>query len=185
MKIGVMGAVGSFTEAAAQQYIKDHNLAAAEVVPLVEITAVLEAVKSGECEYGVFPIQNSVSGIVHSSMHGMSQYTFAIQDFFEIEIDQNLLVVPGATSALITDITSQKPAIDQCRSYLERVWDDVTINTYVDTAQAAADLAAGTLNPTTAVIASRRAAEVYGLEILEESIQDLKHNFTTFLAVTK
>ena len=185
MQIGVMGAVGSFTEKAAQEYITEYKITDAEVMPLVHIDAVLEAVTSGAVDMGVFPIQNSVSGIVHSSVRGMSEHVFTIKDFFESEIDQNLLVVPGATSAVISTITSQKPAIDQCQSYLKRVWGDVEIETYVDTAQAAADLAAGKLAPTTAVIASRRCAEVYGLEILEESIQDLKHNFTTFLVVTK
>ena len=180
-----MGAVGSFTEQAAQEYIKNQNQPEAEVVPLVHIEAVLEAVTAGEVEIGVFPIQNSVSGIVHSSMQGMSEYVFTIKDFFEIEIDQNLLVLPGTTSAMVTSITSQKPAIDQCQSYLKRAWEDVEVHTYVDTAQAAADLSSGALPATTAVIASRRSAEVYGLEILGESIQDLKHNLTTFLAVTK
>jgi len=185
MKIGIMGALGSFTEQAALQYVQEKNLLDVTIEPLVEITAVLQAIESGFVDLAVFPIQNSLSGIVESSMHGMSQHIFTITDFFPMEVDQNLLVLPGMTSAQINQITSQRPAIGQCVSYLERVWPGTTVNEYVDTAKAAADLANGTLAPDTAVIASSRAAELYHLDILEPAIQDLKHNVTSFVAVVK
>jgi prephenate dehydratase len=69
--------------------------------------------------------------------------------------------------------------------YLKRVWPDADIEPYVDTAKAAEDLAASTLPDTTAVIAPRRCAELYGLSILEESIQDLKFNYTTFVVAVQ
>ncbi len=185
VRVGVMGAKGSFTEQAALKYIADNNLTETEMVLLVEINAVLEAVTSDAIDIAVFPIQNSVSGIVESSMHGMSQHIFTITDFFEMEIDQTLLVLPGTTAAQVTEITSQRPALGQCTSYLERVWKDTPITEYVDTAKSAADLANGTLSAGTAVIASPLCAEIYGLEILEPSIQDLKHNMTTFVAAVK
>lgn len=185
MKIGIMGAHGSFTEQAALQYVSEQKLEDTTIIPLIEITAVLQAIQSDEVDLVVFPIQNSLSGIVESSMHGMSQHIFTIVDFFELEINQNLLVLPGTTATQINQITSQRPAIGQCSSYLKRAWSDVTISEYVDTATAAADLANGTLSANTAVIASARCAELYKLEILEPSIQDLKHNLTTFVAAVK
>jgi prephenate dehydratase len=185
MKIGIMGALGSFTEQAALQYTQQKNVVDSTIVPLVEITAVLQAIETGAVDLVVFPIQNSLSGIVESSMHGMSQHIFTILDFFEMEVNQNLLVLPGTTSAQINQITSQRPAIGQCTSYLERVWPGTTVTDYVDTAKAAADLANGTLSPDTAVIASTRAAELYNLDILEPAIQDLKHNVTSFVAAVK
>jgi prephenate dehydratase len=66
--------------------------------------------------------------------------------------------------------------------YLKRRWPKVKLVEYADTAKAAQDLASGKLPKTTAVIASRNAAEAYGLGILEESIQDLKFNYTSFIA---
>ena len=69
--------------------------------------------------------------------------------------------------------------------YLRRTWPEAAIEVYADTAKAAADLAHGTLPATTAVIAPRRCARLYGLEILEESIQDLKFNYTSFVVATK
>ncbi len=182
MKIGIMGALGSFTEQAALQHIEEKKFVGAEIVPLIEIEAVLTAVENGEVDMVVFPIQNSLSGIVESSMHGMSQHIFSIIDFFELEVNQNLLVLPGTTAAQINQITSQRPAIGQCTSYLKRAWEGTVVTEYVDTAKAAADLSNGTLTPETAVIASARAAELYNLEILAPAIQDLKHNYTTFVS---
>jgi len=185
MKIGVMGAVGSFSEQAAQQYIMQAAITAEEIRPLIEIHAVLAAVTADAIDLGVFAVHNSLSGIVHSTMHGMAKYTFSIVDFLEVEINQNLLVLPGTNAAQIEKIVSQRPAIEQCQHYLNRSWAGVPLEHYVDTAQAAADLATGVLPPTTAVIASARCADIYGLEILEPSIHDLKHNLTTFVVVQK
>jgi len=185
MKIGIMGAAGSFTEQAALHYVQANNWGTPEIVLLVEIKAVLEALTAGDVDTVVFPIQNSLSGIVESSIRGMAEHAFTVDDMFEYEIDQNLLVLPGTTSAQVTGITSQRPAIGQCLSYLERAWGDTPITEYVDTAKSAADLANGTLTSTTAVIASARCAEIYNLEILEPSIQDLKNNLTTFVVAQK
>lgn len=181
MQIGVMGAGGSFTEQAALAYATKVEWSDVQIDLLVEIKSTLEQLVTGQVERVVFPIQNSVSGIVESSIRGMAEHAFTVVDLFEMEIDQNLLVRPGTTAAQITAITSQRPAIGQCTSYLQRVWEGADINEYVDTAQAAADLSDGTLPPSTAVIASERCAELYNLEILEASIQDLKHNLTTFV----
>ena len=69
--------------------------------------------------------------------------------------------------------------------YVKRVWGEADIVPYLDTAKAAEDLANGVLSDTTAVIAPRKCAELYGLEILEESIQDLKYNYTMFVVAQK
>ncbi len=69
--------------------------------------------------------------------------------------------------------------------YLKRKWSGVELAEYEDTAKAAADLASGVLPPTTAVIASKRAAELYGLDLIEESVQDLKFNYTSFVVAER
>ena len=69
--------------------------------------------------------------------------------------------------------------------YLELEKQSVGIQEYVDTAAAAKALHDGELPDTTAVIAPRRCADLYGLEILEESIQELKFNYTTFVVAVK
>lgn len=175
-----MGAKGSFSEQAGERYLAERGVSG-EVVPLISAENVLSALKNKEIDRGVFPIENSNGGIVIEAVHAMAKYTFEIEKMFELDIHHMLIVKPGMTASHITSVTSHDQALKQCRMYLKRVWPQADIVPYADTAKAAADLASGTLPDTTAVIASRRAAEMYNLDILEESIQDLKFNYTTFV----
>jgi len=184
-KIGVMGARGSFSEKAGEEYIKEQGLGEAEVIPLISAEAVLTAVEDESVDVGIFPIENSNGGVVIEAVHAMAKHRFEIERMFEIDVHHMLLVKPGQTTSQITTVCSHDQALKQCRMYLKRLWADAEIVPYADTAKAAEDLASGKLPHNTAVIAPRRCAELYGLEILEESIQDLKFNYTTFVAATK
>lgn len=185
MKIGVMGATGSFSEQAGELYKKQHGAVTDEILPLITAEAVLTAVEAGTIERGIFPIENSNGGIVIEAVHAMAKYRFAIERMFELDVHHMLLVKPGVTASHITTISSHDQALKQCRMYVKRMWPTAEIVPYKDTAQAAADLGAGVLPDTTAVIAPRQCAALYGLEILEESIQDLKFNYTTFVVARK
>ena len=182
MKIGVMGAKGSFTEEAARVYAMKEGVQKPEIAYLINAENVLAALEKGAVDLAIFPIENSNGGIVIESVYAMAKHNFEIKKIFEIDVHHNLLVKPGAHAHEITKITSHDQALKQCRMYLQRRWPGVEIAAYADTATAAADLASGVLPPSTAVISARPAAELYGLEILEESIQDLKFNYTSFIA---
>jgi len=184
MKIGISGARGAFSEEAARTYAEKEGIEI-ELEYLVSVEAVLSALEEGRIETGIFPIENSNGGIVIEAVHAMAAHRFKVQKMFEIDVHQNLLVKKGINAEQISMITSHDQALKQCRMYLKRKWPGVDIEEYVDTAKAAADLAAGVLSDNTAVIASRTAAEIYGLEILDESIQDLKFNYTSFVVATK
>ena len=185
MHIGICGARGSFSEMAAESYIAKNKVENANLTPLVTAENVLSAVEEGAVDIGIFPIENSNGGVVIESVHAMAAHTFVITQLFEIDVHHHLLVKPGTTKNAVTTITSHDQALKQCRHYLRRQWFDADIEEYPDTAKAAEDLANGTLSNTTAVIAPRRSAEIYGLEILEEAIQDLKYNYTMFVAAKK
>lgn len=185
MKIGIMGARGSFSEEAARKYIETEKIANAEIQYLVSAENVLASLESGESDLGIFPIENSNGGIVIEAVHAMAKHRFQIKKMFEIDVHHNLLVAPGVKADQITAVASHDQALKQCRMYLKRRWPGVELQEYADTAKAAEDLAAGTLPKTTAVIAAKAAATMYGLEILEESIQDLKFNYTSFVAAER
>lgn len=185
MRIGVMGARGSFSEKAGEEYIAQQQIPDGEIVPLISAEAVLSAIENGAIDRGIFPIENSNGGIVNEAVHAMAKHRFDIERMFEIDVHHMLLVKPGMTSSHIDTVTSHDQAIKQCRMYLKQVWPNAQIDAYEDTAKAAEDLGAGKLPDTTAVIAPRRCAQMYGLEILEESIQDLKFNYTTFVVARK
>lgn len=185
MKIGLMGDKGSFSEQAARNYGNEHHANSFELDYLINAERVLSALEAGEIDRGIFPIENSNGGIVIEAVYAMAAHRFEIERLFEIEVKHNLLVKKGTKAADITAITSHDQAIKQCRMYLKRVWPQVDVHVYADTALAAKDVSLGVLPPTTAAIASRGAAELYGLDILEEGIQDLKFNYTTFIAAQR
>ncbi|MSR70734.1 prephenate dehydratase [Candidatus Kaiserbacteria bacterium] len=183
--IGLSGAPGSFSEEAARTYARKAGVKRFGLRYLVTVENVLAALEAGDITLGIFPIENSNGGIVIEAVHAMSRHNFSIKKLFEIDIHMNLLVKKGVKAGQIKKIASHDQALKQCRFYLKRRWPKAKIEEYADTAKAAADLAKGVLPKTTAVIASLAAAKKYKLTVLEESIQDLKFNYTSFIAATK
>lgn len=186
IKIGVMGAKGSFSEEAGRTYAKKHaKLRKFEILYLITAENVLANLEKGAIDIGIFPIENSNGGIVLEAVHAMAKHNFQIKKMFEIDVHHNLLVKNGTKADSIKNIVSHDQAIKQCRMYLKRIWPKVKIGVYMDTAKAAEDLSSGKLPKSTAVIASRNAATTYKLKILDESIQDLKFNYTVFIAAER
>ncbi|MBX4192319.1 hypothetical protein KW798_02415 [Candidatus Parcubacteria bacterium] len=183
--IGVSGAPGSFSEEAARTYTAKIGLKNYKIDYLITAEKVLDALEEGKITLAVFPIQNATMGLVAEAAYAMAKHKFHIKKIFDIIIHQNLLVKKGVKAEKIKKIVSQDPAVRQCSMYLQRVWPKVRIENYPDTAKAAEDLAKGILPPNAAVIASRAAAKINKLDILEEAIQDLKFNHTTFIVAVK
>ena len=185
MKIGISGVPGSFSEEAARTYATKHGTPYTSIEPLVSVENVLTALEQDEIQLGIFPIENSNGGIVIEAVYAAAKHNFSIENLFEIEVVMNLLVRKGMTATQVERIASHDQALKQCRMYLKRAWAGADLVPYVDTALAAKDLAEGRLPVGTAVIASASAAQLYGLDILEEKIQDLKFNYTVFIAATR
>lgn len=185
IRIGVSGNRGSFSEEAANYYCHKEGIEDYELVYLPKVHNTLKALGEGEVDKGVFPIENSNGGIVLESVHAMSKYNFDIENIFEIDIKMNLLIKKGVNAGDIKKIFSHQQALRQCRMYLQRKWPETELAEYSDTASAAKDISEGTLPADCAAIAPRVCAELYGLDLLEEGIQDLKFNFTTFIAARR
>jgi len=185
LKVGVAGFRGSFSEEATNYFLSKKQIENYELVYLVSVENVLSAIEKSEVDLGIFPIENSNGGIVYESVHAMSAHFFSIKEIFEIDIKMNLMVKNGVNPGEIEKIVSHPQALKQCRMYLKRKWAEVDLEEYVDTAKSAKDLAEGNLPGKVAVIVPKICAEMYGLDIIEESIQDLKFNFTTFIAGEK
>jgi prephenate dehydratase len=180
--IGVSGNRGSFSEEAANFYCAKESISDYTLDYLTSVENVLSALESGKIDKGVFPIENSNGGIVIEAVYAMAKHIFNIINIFEIDIKMNLMAKPGVSAATeIKNITSHQQALKQCRMYLKRRWPEVELREYSDTASAAKDLSEGVLPADSAVIAPKICAELYGLDLLEEGIQDLKFNFTSFI----
>lgn len=183
--IGVSGVRGSFSEEAARTFAVKNGLKRYRIQYLTSVENVLSALEAGDITLGIFPIENSNGGVVLEAVHAMAKHRFSIKKMFEIDVHHNLLVKKGVKAGDVKTITSHDQALKQCRMYLKRRWPKVKVVEYADTAKAAEDVANGKLPRTTAAVASRAAATLNKLDILEESIQDLKFNYTSFIAAVK
>ncbi|MFQ6678645.1 MAG: prephenate dehydratase domain-containing protein [Fidelibacterota bacterium] len=185
IKIGIQGGKGSFSEQAAYEFAHNHGFSGAYIEYLISSEAVLKSVEDESIDYGIFAMENAQGGVVIESVEALAIHRCDIIEMFHIPVDQNLLGQTGIHLGDVTEIHSHQQALRQCKDYLsEHFWTRPLIEED-DTAEAARRLAEGKLPATAAVIANKACADLYKLEILEESIHDLKHNLTLFLGVKK
>lgn len=185
IKIGVSGDVGSFSEQAANEYCRKNQITDYELKYLISVEKVLNSLENEKVDLGIFPIENSNGGVVIESIYAMSRYIFKIKDIFEIPVIHCLLTKKGIAKEDIKSIASHDQALKQCKMYLKRQWSNASLKETADTAKAARDLSEGKLNDETAILAPESCATLFGLMVMEKGVQDLKFNFTNFLAVEK
>ena len=145
--------------------------------------AVFQAVNSGLCKYGVVPIENSSNGSVRSVYALMQQYQFTIVRSTRQWIHHTLLAKPGTKLEDIQTVYSHQQAIGQCSHWLDKQT-GIRVVPCGNTALAA-KMVAEDPDGHCAAIASKRCAELYGLEILSEDVQDSDNNYTRFVCITK
>ena len=145
--------------------------------------AVFQAVQSGLCKFGVLPIENSANGSVRTVYELLQKYHFYVVRSTRQWIHHTLLVKPGTKLADVKTIYSHQQAIGQCSVWLEKM-KGVNVVPAGNTA-IAAKMVADAAGKDCAAIASPRCAELYGLEILEDKIQDSDNNYTRFICISK
>jgi prephenate dehydratase len=177
-RAGFMGRVGSFSHKACRQYFGD----SVEARPLPTFHAIFEAIKAGQIDYGVIPLENSLSGSIHENYDLLREYDLQLIGELQIRIMQNLLAKPGTEIGSIRRVLSHPQGFEQCRRFLSQYdWEHVAVS---DTAGAAERVAAAE-NPGDAAIANQTAAEHYGLAIIVQGIEDNPRNFTRFVVVSR
>ena len=142
----------------------------------------MEAIRTGKADYAVLPIENSSAGIVSENYDLLIEYDHAIIGEQIIRIDHCFLGVPGAELSDITDVYSHPQALMQCSRYLTEhsSWETHGVR---NTAWAAKKVKEDK-NLHQAAIAAKITADIYGLEILAEAIQNNKTNATRFIIVS-
>lgn len=140
------------------------------------------AVKDGRADFGVVPVENSTSGSVHETYDHIMHYRFSIAKAFDLPINHCLCALPGVAEKEIKRLYSKEEALAQCGGYIkEKGMKGVA---YSNTAAAAKYIAENKLTDCGAVC-SRHAAEVYGLQILDDNIQTSASNTTRFIAISR
>ena len=150
-------------------------------VPCRSFEEVFAAVAEGRATLGILPMENSIGGSIHRNYDLLVEHELPIVGEVELPVEHCLLARPGTTMADLKVVYSHPQALAQCEQFLKRL-EGVEIIAVYDTAGGAKMVAEGSRTDAAAV-ASRRAAEVFGLGILEETIQDYAANITRFVLV--
>jgi len=175
LQVAYLGPRGTFTHLAGQKFFGY----SAELRPVNSIKEVFESVEKGRYVYGVVPVENTTEGIVSHTLDMFAQSRVYISGEIQLQITHDLLS-QNSDPVSINKIYSHPQALAQCERYLNRQgWQ---AETAYDTAGSAKLLAAAP-EPGVAVIASRLAAEIYGLDILASGIEDMAFNYTRFFVV--
>jgi prephenate dehydratase len=181
-RVAFFGPFGTFTEQALRT---QPDLAAGEVVAYRTVPDVLDAVTSGEVDFGFVPIENSIEGMVNFTLDALAfDHELVIVREVVLDIHMAIAAKPGVALADIKEILSIPVATAQCHRFLREHLPTADIRHASSTA-GAAQLVNEDPSLQIAAIAPRVAAELYGLEVLAENIEDHEGNQTRFVVVAR
>ena len=177
-RVACQGVEGAYSQIATEKLFS-----LPEISYYPSFDAVFSAIESGECRYGVLPIENSTAGSVKKVYELMLHHDFHIVRSVRVKIDHHLLSNRGASLDGIKEIISHEQAINQCSSFL-RSLGDVKITVAPNTAVAARTVKESGRDDI-AALSSRFCAELYGLDTLAAAVQDMGNNYTRFICISK
>ncbi|MEO8355700.1 MAG: prephenate dehydratase [Chloroflexota bacterium] len=177
MRVAFQGEPGAYSEQAVFNYFGE-----VETKPCESFDMVFDSVVSDECEYGLIPIENSLAGSIHQNYDLLLRHDLHIVGEYPLRVQHCLIALPGVKKEDIRRAISHPQALGQCAAYLRGL--GIKAESVYDTAGSVKMLKESGARDTAAV-ASRRAAEIHGMQILEEGIEDNPENYTRFLAISK
>jgi len=178
VKVAFQGERGAFSEdAAAKLFGKNIDF-----LPCIRLKDVFELVSQDKVESGVVPLENSQAGSINETYDLLLAYPLNIFAEVILKVSHCLMALPGEKLADITTIYSHPQALAQCEEFLSKLKAEI-VPSY-DTAGSAKMIKEKKLR-NCAAIASKRAADIYGLEILAPEIETSVNNYTKFVAISK
>ena len=178
-KVCYFGVPGTHTQQAMENFFGEEI----NGISCPTFQSVMEAVEKGEAQYGVLPIENSSTGGITANYDLLLNYTNSIVGQYVNKIDQCLVALPGTRIEDIKTVYSHPQALMQCSQYLtsHRQWRQVSMeNTAVSAKKVLEDA-----DVTQAAVASEIAGKLYGLKVLQPSINYNKNNVTRFIILAK
>ncbi len=179
-KIVCQGVSGAYSEKAMKAFFGED--VEGEMVP--KWRDAMEKITSGEADYAVLPIENSTAGIIGENYDNLLDYDVCIIGEQIIRIEHALLGLPGSKIEDIAHVYSHPQALSQCSQFLDIEHPSIGVHKTPNTAMAAQKIKDDGIM-TQAAIADPSNADIYGLEVLAEKIQDEKGNATRFIIVSK
>lgn len=179
IKVAIQGVKGSYHHEATDNYLKNEF----ELLECDTFKQLAKALAKGKVDKAVMAIENTIAGAILPNYALITKYGLKVVGEIYLSIQHQLMVKKGQKLEDITEVRSHQMALLQCDKYLEKFPNWKIVND-VDTALTAKDIVNQDLNHI-AAIASRKAAEVYGLDILASSIQTYQDNFTRFFVLQR
>lgn len=176
-KVVFFGARGSYSE----QAMEDYFGAVKESFPAAAFREVMAKVKSGEADYGVLPIENTTTGGITDIYDLLSEFDNYIVGEHVVKIEHALLGIPGTAIDSLRTVYSHPQGIMQCGAFLSGHPLIDTVETM--STSGCAKKVMEDKDPTQAAIAGKRAAGLYGLEVLKDCINDNDKNSTRFIII--
>jgi prephenate dehydratase len=176
--VAFQGERGAYSEEAALSYFRSKI----EFLPCKTLRAVFQAVESDKATVGMVPVENSLEGGVSETYDLLLSSSLVVSGEYSLRVKHCLISNPGVRIEDVKRIYSHPQALAQCRRFLDSLGAEVI--PYYDTAGSAYMIKREGLRDA-AAIASKRAAEIYSLQILAESIEDSPNNYTRFFVIGK
>ncbi|GGI55785.1 prephenate dehydratase [Winogradskyella haliclonae] len=177
--IAIQGIKGSFHHSVAEQYFEDVD----SFKECMTFDELVNSLLEGKTDVAVMAIENSIAGSIIPNYALIDTNDLQIIGEYYLDIQHNLMVFPGQSIEEITEVHSHPMALLQCKEFFKSYPNIKLIETR-DTADVAKMISEDKVSRI-AAIASERASRLYNLEILERSIQTIKHNETRFVIVKK
>jgi prephenate dehydratase len=177
VKVAFQGEHGAYSEQAVFDYFGE-----VESLPCESFDRVFESVLSDNSDAGLIPVENSIAGSIHQNYDLLFQHPLHITGEYVLRVRHCLIALPDVKMEEIKKAISHPQALGQCADYLRKR--GIQAEQVYDTAGSVKLLKESGARDT-AAIASRRAAELYGMQILEEGIEDNAENYTRFLAIQR
>ena len=174
-KVAIQGGLGAYHGIAAENYFGEE----VEIIPCQTFKDIFKTIDKDAETIGIMAIENTIAGSLLPNYDLLKKSKLPIAGEYKQRISHCLVALPGQEIRDIKEVQSHPIALMQCTEYLEKLI-SIRIVEHEDTALAARDIAKDQTKGV-AAICSKRAAEIYGLNILAEGIETNKHNFTRFL----
>ncbi len=176
--VACQGVEGAYSQRACEKLFK-----MPKIMFMKNFNGVFAAINQGLCQYGVLPLENSTAGSVNQIYDLMMKYNFYIVKSVKLKIDHSLLAKKGTRKEDIREIFSHEQAIMQCEEYLKN-FPQAKITVCENTAEAA-KMVAESDREDVAALASYACGQLYGLNCIEEDVQDNGNNYTRFICISK
>ncbi|KAL8136754.1 hypothetical protein V2J09_002755 [Rumex salicifolius] len=179
LRVAYQGVPGAYSEAAAGKAYPG-----CEAIPCDQFEVAFQAVELWIADRAVLPVENSLGGSIHRNYDLLLRHRLHIVGEVQLPVHHCLLALPGVRKEYLSRVISHPQALAQCEHTLTKLGLNVTREAVDDTAGAAEYVAVNNLRDT-AAIASARAANLYGLQILADGIQDDSGNVTRFVMLAR